>query len=150
MTFRKEVMVKIPDIHPDVLCLSVYVSSYLQNEFSFWVRSWYVMRWNDDGLFSHLITVTRVPHTYKINGEATSLAASLLPPLEGMLFNKTQIQATLLRYHVKKVGKILIVDNGKPLWTAGWVLCLCWENKSYGSNQDLLQLPALFLNLQHK
>lgn len=89
-------------------------------------------------------------HPYEINGEATAFLTSPIPPLERMLLDKTQIQTSLLRHHVEEAGEILIPDNAKPLWTAGWVLRLCWESTSYCSNQDVVQLPTLFLNLQHK
>lgn len=89
-------------------------------------------------------------HPYDINGEATAFLTSPIPPLERMLLDKTQIQTSLLGHHVEEAGEILIPDNAKPLWTAGWVLRLCWESTSYCSNQDVVQLPTLFLNLQHK
>lgn len=90
-------------------------------------------------------------HLDEINGEVAALlliAAPLLPRKgwSSAIPKSKQLCSDVM---VEEDVKILILDNVKPLWSAE--SCgVCWEKKSYCSNQDLVQLPTLFLNLQHK
>lgn len=97
---------------------------------AFAVGSCYVVKWNDGLPAIWSRQQAGAQHPDEIDGEVVALLATPLPPMERMLFGKTQIQATLLRRDVEKDGKILILDDVKPLWTAGWVLyCVLGEEK---------------------
>lgn len=146
-------MAKIPGYHQRfTVCLFVYITTSKMSSI-FGAGFCCAVRWNG-GLSSHFVTAANRTPASRWNkwwGCSPFInSCSIASPGKDGLQQFPNLSSSAQMWWWRKMLKYWFLTMWSLCGQLGESCGVCWEKKSYCSNQDLVQLPTLFLNLQHK